>query len=79
MRQILVLWSAAFLWVSCAQTPSSDIPAGEEKIKIVCTTSIMTDWVSNLVSDDFEVTPLLKKGIDPHVYKPAKKDLDLLR
>lgn len=79
MRQILVLWSAAFLWVSCAQAPSSDIPAGEEKIKIVCTTSIMTDWVSNLVSEDFEVTPLLKRGIDPHVYKPAKKDLDLLR
>jgi manganese/zinc/iron transport system substrate-binding protein len=25
------------------------------------------------------VVPLLNKGIDPHVYKPSKKDLDVLR
>lgn len=39
----------------------------------------MTDWVSNVVTDQIEVIPLLKVGIDPHVYKPSKKDLDLLR
>jgi manganese/zinc/iron transport system substrate-binding protein len=39
----------------------------------------MTDWVSNVATDQMEVIPLLKVGIDPHVYKPSKKDLDLLR
>jgi len=79
MRYILVLVSSFMLWTSCSQGPSSEVSTEEQKIKIVCTTSIMTDWVSNVVSSDFEVVPLLKKGIDPHVYKPAKKDLDLLR
>jgi manganese/zinc/iron transport system substrate-binding protein len=39
----------------------------------------MTDWVSNVATDQIEVIPLLKVGIDPHVYKPSKKDLDVLR
>ena len=39
----------------------------------------MTDWVSNVATDQMEIIPLLKVGIDPHVYKPSKKDLDILR
>jgi manganese/zinc/iron transport system substrate-binding protein len=39
----------------------------------------MNDWVSNVATDQMEVISLLKVGIDPHVYKPSKKDLDLLR
>ena len=26
-----------------------------------------------------QIIPLLKTGIDPHVYKPSKRDLDILR
>jgi len=39
----------------------------------------MADWVSNVATDQMEVVPLLRVGVDPHVYKPSKKDLDLLR
>ena len=48
-------------------------------IKIVCTTSIISDWVENIASHEMQITPLLKTGIDPHVYKPTKRDLDILR
>jgi len=39
----------------------------------------MTDWVSNITGDSFEVISLLDKGIDPHTYKPSKSDLDAIR
>jgi len=39
----------------------------------------MTDWVSNIAGESFEVKALLDKGIDPHTYKPSKKDLDAIR
>ena len=39
-------------------------------IKIVCTTSIISDWVVNIASNEMQIIPLLKTGIDTHVYKP---------
>ncbi len=75
MRYLLSFLTGLVLF-SCA-APTQD--TADDKIKVVCTTSIMTDWVSNVASDKMEVLPLLKVGIDPHVYKPSKKDLDLLR
>lgn len=75
MRYLLSILTGLILF-SCA-APTQD--TADDKIKVVCTTSIMTDWVSNVATDQMEVIPLLKVGIDPHVYKPSKKDLDLLR
>ena len=75
MRYLLSFLTGLILF-SCA-APTQD--TADDKIKVVCTTSIMTDWVSNVATDQIEVIPLLKVGIDPHVYKPSKKDLDLLR
>lgn len=74
--RLLVFLIASVLLFSC--TPAQD-ESTDGRIKVVCTTSIMTDWVSNVASVNIEVVPLLKVGIDPHVYKPSKKDLDLLR
>jgi ABC-type Zn uptake system ZnuABC Zn-binding protein ZnuA len=33
----------------------------------------------NISGEAFEVTALLDKGIDPHTYKPSKRDLDAIR
>ena len=63
---------------SCTTPENSDTSAPSKPI-ILCTTSIMTDWVSNIAGKDFEVKALLDKGIDPHTYKPSKKDLDAIR
>ena len=75
MRYLLSFLTGLVLF-SCA-APTQD--TANEKIKVVCTTSIMTDWVSNVATDKMEIIPLLKVGIDPHVYKPSKKDLDIFR
>ena len=75
MRYLLSFLTGLVLFSCAAPTAES----ADDKIKIVCTTSIMTDWLSNVATEQMEVLPLLKVGIDPHVYKPSKKDLDLLR
>lgn len=75
MRYLLSFLTGLLLFSCAAPTQES----ADDTIKVVCTTSIMTDWVSNVATDQMEVIPLLKVGIDPHVYKPSKKDLDLLR
>lgn len=75
MRFLIPLFASVLL-LACTPTQEG---SADGKIKVVCTTSIMTDWVSNVASENMEVIPLLKVGIDPHVYKPSKKDLDLLR
>ena len=75
MRYLLSFLTGLLLFSCAAPTQEST----DDTIKVVCTTSIMTDWVSNVATDQMEVIPLLKVGIDPHVYKPSKKDLDLLR
>lgn len=75
MRYLLSFLTGLLLYSCAAPTQEST----DDTIKVVCTTSIMTDWVSNVATDQMEVIPLLKVGIDPHVYKPSKKDLDLLR
>ena len=75
MRYLLSFLTGLVLFSCTAPT----VEPADDTIKVVCTTSIMTDWVSNVATDQMEVIPLLKVGIDPHVYKPSKKDLDLLR
>lgn len=78
MRIIINALIVIALFQSCESGPTNK-DASSEKIKIVCTTSILTDWVLNIATEDIAVYSLLNKGIDPHVYKPSKKDLDLLR
>jgi len=79
MRQFLFIAFVALGFTACQTQDSSPSEGENSTIKVVATTSILTDWASNVLNDEFEVVPLLKKGIDPHVYKPTKKDLDILR
>ena len=78
MRTILKALLLIAVFQSC-EPGRSEKNQSSEKIKIVCTTSILTDWVLNIATEEAAVYSLLNKGIDPYVYKPSKKDLDLLR
>ena len=60
--------------INCSSSQNS-----RDKPLILCTTSIMEDWVRNIAGDDFEVKVLLDKGIDPHTYKPSITDLDAIQ
>lgn len=50
-----------------------------EKIKIVCSTTIIRDCIQQIVGDSIEVVSLMGPGIDPHSYKARPLDIALLR
>ncbi|MDX2197193.1 MAG: zinc ABC transporter substrate-binding protein [Cytophagales bacterium] len=48
--------------------------AAKEKIKVLCTTTIIYDITRNIANESIEVTCLLPYGSDPHIYEPTPKD-----
>jgi manganese/zinc/iron transport system substrate-binding protein len=49
-----------------------------EEIKIVATTSLISDMVRNIGGNKVVVHQLMKPGVDPHSYIPTKLDIDYL-
>jgi len=48
------------------------------KLKIVTTTSMITDMVENIGGDQVEVEGLMGSGVDPHLYKASEGDVSKL-
>lgn len=51
----------------------------DTKLKIVCTTSIIADVVSNVAGEEIELQALMGYGVDPHLYKATQGDLRTLQ
>jgi manganese/zinc/iron transport system substrate-binding protein len=49
-----------------------------KKLKVVTTTGIIADVVSNIVGDKADVESLMGAGVDPHLYKASHGDLEKL-
>ncbi|MGI6771731.1 MAG: metal ABC transporter substrate-binding protein [Acholeplasmataceae bacterium] len=49
-----------------------------EEIKVVATTSLISDMVRNIGGNKVFVHQLMKPGVDPHSYIPTKLDIDYL-
>lgn len=60
--------------LSCGQT----IKEKGEGIRIVTTTTILTDLVKNIGGEKVDVTGLMGPGIDPHLYKASEGDVSKL-
>jgi manganese/zinc/iron transport system substrate-binding protein len=63
-----------FLWPACQTSPESD-----GVFRIVCTTGIIADVVSEIAGDQAQVEALMQPGVDPHLYKATLRDLGRLR
>lgn len=70
----------------CGEKPASsgDAPArsqagGNGPYTIVTTVGMITDIVRNVAGDRAEVVGLMGAGVDPHLYKPTRSDLQRLR
>lgn len=55
-----------------------DSKGADQKLRIVCTTSMIADGIQNIVTDDIEVLSLMGAGVDPHLYDPRPSDLKAL-
>lgn len=60
---------AAVLSAGCETASRSARP------RIVCTVSMVTDIVRQIVGDQAEVIGLIGEGVDPHLYKPTRNDI----
>lgn len=71
---LVVAVSAA---TGCANSKSA-FTGAEGKIKVTATIGMITDIVRNVGGDKVEAIGLMKSGVDPHLYKATKGDIDKL-
>ncbi len=67
---VLVIASAV---VACG--PGETENSGDQKIKVVATTTIVGDLVRTIGGEDLQVEALMGPGIDPHLYKASAGDV----
>ena len=82
----IVLLVAATVFISCdagrkdtGVKPAADIvkssPDSSERLRIVATTSIVGDIVSQIVGDSADLKILMPRGQNPHSYEPTPRDI----
>ncbi|TMV47437.1 manganese transporter [Paenibacillus mesophilus] len=72
---LLVVATAAV--VGCSNSKAA-FSGAEGKIKVTATIGMITDIVRNVGGDKVEAIGLMKSGVDPHLYKATKGDIDKL-
>lgn len=79
MRTVLVwvIASTTLLLGACGE--GDDVSMRTEGPRIIATTSILGDVVSNLVGDDAEVEVIMPPNADPHDFAPSAKQAAALR
>ncbi|WP_100802620.1 metal ABC transporter solute-binding protein, Zn/Mn family [Ulvibacter sp. MAR_2010_11] len=73
MKKILLLIAIISMFTGC-KSPAED----NGKLKIVTTTTMITDLVKNIGGDFIEVNGLMGAGVDPHLYKASEGDVSKL-
>jgi manganese/zinc/iron transport system substrate-binding protein len=70
---------AAGALTRCGQeSQKSGTPPGPQRLAVVATTGMVGDAVEVIAGDRVELNTLMGPGVDPHLYKTTKGDLDLL-
>lgn len=74
MKMIKILLLILFIsLVSCDNKDSEN-----KKLKVVTTTTMITDLVRQIAHDRVEIKGLMKAGVDPHLYKATEGDVNLI-
>ncbi|TPN84717.1 metal ABC transporter solute-binding protein, Zn/Mn family [Aquimarina algicola] len=74
MRKITIILLSILILASCKEQNKSK----NQKLKVVTTTSMVTDLVQNIGKDLIEVEGLMGSGVDPHLYKASEGDVSKL-
>ena len=75
MRYLIVLLAIAGIFTGCAKQRDA-MHTGP--LKVVTTTGMISDAAINIGGDRVTVAGLMGPGVDPHLYKATKGDIDLL-
>ncbi|MEK3685209.1 metal ABC transporter substrate-binding protein [Paenibacillus sp. FSL R10-2736] len=74
MKQLKWLSSIVLISLLAACSNTNEREAGEDKLQIVATYSIIADMTENIVGDKAEVYSMVPIGTDPHMYDPLPAD-----
>jgi manganese/zinc/iron transport system substrate-binding protein len=74
MKKHIYILIAIFTIISC----KTEVKQRDGKLKIVTTTTMITDMVQNIGGDKVEVKGLMGSGVDPHLYKASEGDVSKL-
>lgn len=77
------LWLVALVMggVGCRQV-NSDTPANsanaDDRPQVVSTSTMITDWTTQIAEEEIDLTGILQPGVDPHIYEPVPQDTQAL-
>lgn len=72
---LLLVVLTGLLGVGCSEEEEGE---GEGRPVLVATTGMIADAARNLLGENVEVVGLMGPGVDPHLYKASRGDLDAL-
>lgn len=73
---LAILGAAALSFSGCGKSAPASDSAG--KMKVVATTTMLTDLARQIGGDKVEVSGLMKAGVDPHLYQAGAGDVDAM-
>lgn len=65
--------------LSCSPSDSDHGPLETGKLKVLATTTMISDLVDSIGGNDIHLIPLMRSGVDPHLYKPSASDARHMR
>ncbi len=76
LKRYFILIVVIVIVGSCTTQPGNKEKG--KKLKIVATTSLISEMISSIGGDAIEVQGLMGAGVDPHLYKASEGDVNLL-
>lgn len=73
-----ILLSVLLLMAGCTTNANETAESGDGKLKIVATTTMLTDLIEQIGGEHVEVEGLMGPGIDPHGYQASSSDVEKL-
>lgn len=77
-KTFTVLLILTLMGLNACQSPNTN-DQQKQVFKIVATTGMIGDVVANIAGNKAQVSFLMGPGVDPHLYKATKSDLDKIR
>lgn len=74
LRRFVPLWVIFSMLAACA-APAPTATPQTQKLRVLATTTLVGDVVSNIAGDAIELSVLLPVGVDPHSFTPTPQDV----
>ena len=74
-RSVVLLALGLLYLCGCTGNSSTASTNATGKMRILCTTGMLSGPLSDIVGSDAEITTLMGPGVDPHLYKPSPGDV----